>query len=58
MTSTVRILGKERKLTGTLGHYYLADTKDVLALGVYCVLPLHLWRDEEYINKIRREQRR
>jgi len=53
MTSTVTILGKERELTGTFGRYYLAEAKDILALGIFHALPLNLWKDEEYINKIR-----
>jgi len=53
MTSQITILGKRRKLVGTFGNYFLADMKDVDAVGVYHALPLHLWRDEDYINKIR-----
>ena len=39
MTSTIQILGKKRKLTGTFGSYFLADMKDVDAVGVYHALP-------------------
>ena len=53
MNATITILGKRRKLVGSFGNYFLADSKDVLAVGVYHGLPLHLWRDEDYINKIR-----
>jgi len=53
MNSTIQILGKRRKLVGTFGNYFLAESKDVLAIGVYHGLPLHLWRDENYLNKIR-----
>lgn len=53
MTSTITILGKKRKLVGTFGNYFLAEAKDVLTVGIYHALPLHLWRDEHYLNKIR-----
>lgn len=53
MTYSLVILGKRRKLTGTFGNYFLADMKDVDRVGIYHALPLHLWRDENYLNKIR-----
>lgn len=53
MTYSLTILGRRRKLTGEFGNYFLDDPKDVLAVGVYHGLPLHLWRDEDYINRIR-----
>lgn len=53
MTSTITILGKRRKLVGTFGNYFLAEPKDVLTVGIYHALPLHLWRDDNYLNKIR-----
>jgi len=53
LTYTLTILGKKRKLTGEFGNYFLDDAKDVLSVGIFCGLPLHLWRDENYLNKIR-----
>ena len=53
LTHTLTILGKRRKLIGEFGNYFLDNPKDVLAVGIFCGLPLHLWRDEKYLNRIR-----
>ena len=50
---SVLILGKKRQLKGTPGHWYLANMKDVDDVGIYCVLPVTLWKDEKYLNRIR-----
>ena len=60
MIAHLTILGKRRKLVGEPGNWFLANVKDVQEVNIYSALPLHLWEDDDYLNKIRpsKEQER